>query len=226
MCTCIRTCTSCLPASPCLLHPICILTWRRGSFCVCFIHLRCGYTAWLECVYALVHVYMSTWLPMSTQTSLHSYMETWVPLCGSVFPQLVWNVYMHQYMYLCQPEFWMSAPSPICIVTVETWMSYCVADCVFWSHLHFCSQTLVRMCTCISICNLSPVPDSPCLLPPHLHTVTWKDGVSLCGTVRDCHSQLYLWSHILGRMCTHIRTWIYASFDSPFQFDTLWIVIW
>ena len=47
-------------------------------FCVC-------HTIGLECVHASVHIFMSTWLPISPQTPMHSYMETWVPLCGSVF---------------------------------------------------------------------------------------------------------------------------------------------
>ena len=33
--------------------------------CVCPHHLTCGSKLWSECVHALVHVYMSAWLPMS-----------------------------------------------------------------------------------------------------------------------------------------------------------------
>ena len=54
------------------------------SVCVCPSHLACGPTPWLKCVCASLHVYMSTWLPMSVLPPLHSYMQTWVSLCGTV----------------------------------------------------------------------------------------------------------------------------------------------
>ena len=123
---------SCLPDSPCLLHPISILTWKDGFICVCFIHLTSGCTPWLECVYALVHVYMSTWLPMSTQTNLHSYMERWVPLCGRIFvshsPHYVASTCMECVHASVHVLMWTwvlnSAPSPM-HSDMETWVSVC-----------------------------------------------------------------------------------------------------
>ena len=142
----------------------------------------------LECVHESVHVFMSIWLPVSSQTPMHSYTETRVALCGSVFfvpftsfllPQLVWNVYMHWCMYLCQSEFWIQL-HPLCIVTWKHGC-YCVALCVLqWSH--FGSQTLVRMCTCISIYTILPT-----LLPnvcfhsiSHTYMDRWLSSVWHC----------------------------------------------
>ena len=62
---------------------------------VCCCHLTSGLTPWLECLYVSVHVFTSTWLPMSPQTPMHSYMETWVPLWGTVF--------VSQSLHFCPP---------------------------------------------------------------------------------------------------------------------------
>ena len=52
------------------LKPLCIVTWKHGcpcvALCLCTSHLISVPTPWLECVRASVHVYTSTWLPMST----------------------------------------------------------------------------------------------------------------------------------------------------------------
>ena len=159
---------SCLSASPCLLHSICILTWKDGFLCVCFIHLLSGCTPWLECVYALVHVYMSTLLPMSTQTSLHSYMETWVPLCGSVF--------VSHSPHLCSLNLsGMCTCISICINANLSSEFYfipyawkhgcqCVALCMLQSS-HFFSHTLFTMCTCISTCIYANLSSEFCSIP-------------------------------------------------------------
>ena len=52
------------------------------------------------------------------------------------------------------------------------------------------------------------LPDSQCLVPPHLHTYM-KRWIPLCGTVCVFQS-LYFWSHTLFKMCTCISTLIYV----------------
>ena len=52
--------------------------------CVCSSQSTSVPTPWLESVHASVHVFMSTWLPISPKTPMHSYMETWVSQCGPV----------------------------------------------------------------------------------------------------------------------------------------------
>ena len=151
----------CLPYTPCLIHPLWIVTWKVGftsvSLHVCPSHVIFVPAPCLECVHASVHEFMSTWLLMSNSTPMYSLMETWVPLYGSVFVSqsshfcchtLVENVYMHQYMNLCLPY------TPCLIHTpmdsyMESWVHQCVSACVSQS-CYFCSYTLFRMCTCIS----------------------------------------------------------------------------
>ena len=74
----------CLPYTPCLVHPLWIVTWKVGCPCVslhvCPSHLIFVATPCLECVHASVHEFMSTWLLMSGPPPMHSLMETWVPL--------------------------------------------------------------------------------------------------------------------------------------------------
>ena len=74
----------CLPYTPCLVHPLWIVTWKVGysfvSLCLCPIHPGCGPTPCLECVQAPVYEFMSTRLLMSGPPPMHSLMETWVPL--------------------------------------------------------------------------------------------------------------------------------------------------
>ena len=108
------------------------------------------HTPWLPwlCVNASVHVFMSTWLPMSAPLTMHSLMETWVPVCGIV----------------CLSQ------SPY-----------------FWTH------TLVRMCTCISICiyvhqfRSAPLPVHS-FAPPPLHS--YIAGCSCMTVLWLCPSHL------------------------------------
>ena len=81
---------------------------------------------------------------------------------------------MHQYMYLCQLEFWILF-QPLCIVTWKHGC-HCVAMCVLQSS-HFCSQTLVRMCTFNSTSIYVHLTPHFILTP--LCIITWKD-VCLC----------------------------------------------
>ena len=62
MCKCISTCI-CIHLTPCLLYPYVYLHGNMGStVCVRFSHSTAVPALWLECVHALVHVFMSTWL--------------------------------------------------------------------------------------------------------------------------------------------------------------------
>ena len=140
-------------------------TWMLLCGTVCFCsHPTSVPRPWSECVHASVHIFMPTWLLNSVPSPIHSDVETWVSVCGTVyvavisflFPHLGQNVYMHQDIYLCQPEFWILLHS----LSIVTWKHrcHCVTLCVLQSS-HFCSQTLVRMCTYISICTFL------CLIP-------------------------------------------------------------
>ena len=60
--------------------PLCIVWWKPGcshmAVCLCLSHLISGLTPCLECLHALVHVFMSTLLPRSAASHMHSFMET------------------------------------------------------------------------------------------------------------------------------------------------------
>ena len=75
----------CLPYTPCLVHPLWIVTWKVGYPCmtvsVCPSHPAAGQTPCLDCVHASVHEFMSTLHPMSGPLPMDSYIESWVPLC-------------------------------------------------------------------------------------------------------------------------------------------------
>ena len=154
------------------LEPLCIVTWKHGFPCwhcvVSQSHHNCSHTL-DTCAYASVHVYMSTWLPMSALPHLHSFMQTWVALC----------------VCSSQPTS-RPTPSLACVygsvhVLISTWLPMSVQSLsiVTWKHgfplcgtvclsqpSYFCSNTLVRMCICIStiiyvhlttLCQLHPV---------------------------------------------------------------------
>ena len=80
----------CLPYTPCLVHPLWIVTWKVGCPCVslhvCPSHLIFVPTPCLECVHASVHEFMSTLHPMSCPPPRDSYMECWVFLCVILCP--------------------------------------------------------------------------------------------------------------------------------------------
>ena len=73
----------CLPYTPCLVHPLWIVTWKVGCPCVslhvCPSHLISVATPCLECVHASLHEFMSTWLLMSGPSPMHSLMEPGCP---------------------------------------------------------------------------------------------------------------------------------------------------
>ena len=68
--------------SPCLLHSLCIVTWKCGCSCMALhvhpSHLITVLTPWLECIHVSVHVFMSTQLPLLGKSPMDSYTETWV----------------------------------------------------------------------------------------------------------------------------------------------------
>ena len=71
MCTCISTCVYVHLTPHVSWTPLWIVTCKQGIHCVapfvCCSHPASGLTPWLECVYASVHVFMSIWLPVSSQ---------------------------------------------------------------------------------------------------------------------------------------------------------------
>ena len=151
----------CPPDCPCQLLPLCIVIWKHGflceALCVCCSHPTSGPTPWLECVYASVHAFMSTWLPLSPETNIHTYihtyMESWVTLC--LCPSHLISVLIpclecvHASVYVLMST-WVpnSSPSPLHSY-MDTWVSVCCTVCMFqspclWSHI------FIKMCTCIN----------------------------------------------------------------------------
>ena len=150
----------CLPYTPCLVHPLWIVTWKVGCPCVslhvCPSPLIFVATPCLECVHASVHKFMSTLNPKSSPSPMDSYMESWVHLC-------VTACVSHS------PWLWSRTLFRMC-TCISTWIYVHLAAYV-WSTVyakfdgnlgalygsvfvsqspHFCCHTLFRMCTCIS----------------------------------------------------------------------------
>ena len=144
-----------------------------------------GAPTW-HCVFVTINLFMVTHLCQNVY--MHQYMYlcssdspfqfdalwivTWKDVCPCVaaflcpihlivLPQLVWNVYMHQYMYLCEPEFWILLHL-LCIVTWKHGCQ-CVALCMLQSS-HFCSRDLFKMCTCISTCIYANLSSQLCCI--------------------------------------------------------------
>ena len=165
----------CPPDSSCQLHPLCLVWWKPGCLCValcgCHNHPTSGHIPWLECVHASVHEFMSTWLPMSAPAPMHSLTETWVPLYGSVFVSQSPHFCSHTLLRVC-----------ICISTciyvhltpmlakppmdsyMGWWVPVCGTVCVSQSPCLW-SNTLIKMCTCISTCIHVHVTPHVCSTP-------------------------------------------------------------
>ena len=111
----------------------------------------------------------------------------WVPLCGTV--------YVFQSLY--------SVPTPwlefVHASVHEAWVPVCCIVCMFQS-VYFWSQTLFRMCTCISTCFY---------VHPTVHVNStpmdsyMETRVALCGSVCVSQSPCF-WSYTLVRMSTCI----------------------
>ena len=150
----------CIPYTPWLVHPLWIVTWKVGCPCVT---LSVSHSPWLwfhtlfrmcTCISSWIYVDL---MPMSGPAAMHSLMETWVPLYGSVFVSQVSHFCSHTLFRMCtcistciyvhlMP---MSGPAAMHSL-METWVP--LYGSVFVSQVsHFCSHTLFRMCTCISI---------------------------------------------------------------------------
>ena len=208
----------CLPYTPCLVHPLWIVTWKVGWPCVslhvCPSHLIFVPTPCLECVHAWVHEFMSSWLLMCSPPLMHSLMEAWVPLYGSVFVS-------HSSHFFCYTLFRMCT-------CISTWIYVYLTPHV-WSHPLWIVTWKVG-CPCVSLClcpNQSGWGPIPCLECVHasvhefisnLHPMSgptpmdiyMESWVALCVTA--CVSQSpYFCSYTLFRMCTCIITWIYVQ---------------
>ena len=120
-----------------------------------------------------------------------------VPFTSFVFPQLVWNVYMHQYMYLCQPGFWILF-HPLCIVIWKHGCQ-CVALCVSSSHCP-CGPTSWIEGVHASIHGTSVcLTPNVCFIPfAYLHG---KMGSSVWHCL--CLPVFYFWSHTLFNLFAH-----------------------
>ena len=136
----------CLPYTPCLVHPLWIVTWKVGCPCVslhvCPSHLIFVPTPSFQCVQTSVHEFMSTWLLMSGPPPMHSLMEPGCP-CMAVCscPSLLISVAtpclecvhapVHEFMSTLHP---MSGPPPM--------DSYMEVECPCVS-LHVCPSHLI-----------------------------------------------------------------------------------
>ena len=78
----------CPPDCPCLVHPLCIVSWKLCvPLCVtvCVFQSPCLWSHTLVRICTcILHVFMSTLLPMLAEPPMDSYMETLVPLCFTV----------------------------------------------------------------------------------------------------------------------------------------------
>ena len=180
-----------LPDSPCVVHPITILIWKDGFFCVvlgaCSSHSTCGPTTWLQCVHASVHEFMSHWLSMSAPSPLKTFMETWGPLCGivSLSPSLFFmthlgkNVYMYQYMYLC-PSLFPFSLTHLCII--------------IWNH----------GCPCVPLCDYSSnltFGPTPWLKYVHASVHVLLSTWLLMSASPYLHTYVEKWVSLCGRLC-------------------------
>ena len=91
MCTFISACIYVHPTAHVISTPYGLVTRVPGCPCVavyvCPSQPTSGHTPWLECVYASVHVFMSTWLPVVAKPL---WIATWKPgyhcVCVSYSP--------------------------------------------------------------------------------------------------------------------------------------------
>ena len=157
MCKCICTCIYVHMPPHVSLTPYGLLYGNLESpvcQCVCPSHPASGTIPWLECVHVSVHVFISTWLPISLQTPMHGYMEKWLCVCVLVtsflFPHLVLE-YVHASVHVLMST-WVphSAPPPL----VVTWKPGCpcVAVCVCPSHPASGNAPLLE-CVHASVCE-------------------------------------------------------------------------
>ena len=105
MCTMHPYMNLCLPFTPCVVHPLWIVTRKVGCPCVS-LHVCCSHFIFfaipcLECVHASVHEFMSTWLLMSGPPPMHSLMETCVSLYDSVFVSQSSHFCCHTLFRMC-----------------------------------------------------------------------------------------------------------------------------
>ena len=186
--------------------------------CLCPSHLISVPTPCLECVYASVHVLMSTWVPNSSPPPLHSYMETGVPMCGTVC--------MFQSVH-----FWSHTLFRTCT---------CLSTCIYvhltphvsstpygWLHGNLCS--CMWHCVCPHHPPSDPTPWLKCVhASVHVYMSTWvtmsaspslhsyiETWVLLYGTMFVSQSP-HFWSHTLFRMCICISTCTYVNLSSKF----------
>ena len=174
----------CPPDCPCLLHSLCIVWWKAGwpctAVCLCPSHLISVPIPCLGCVHASVHVCMSTWLPMLANHPMDSYMERWVPVCGTVCVCLShtacgpipWLKCVHGSVHVYRSTWLQKCAPPPMDSYIETWVLLYGTVYVSQSP-HFCSNTLFRMCTCISMWIYVYLTANVCCTPMHSLMETW-----------------------------------------------------
>ena len=188
-----------LPDSPCVVHPITILIWKDGFFCVvlgaCSSHSTCGPTTWLQCVHASVHEFMSHWLSMSAPSlwkHLWKHGDPSVALQICHLHYFSWHILVRMCTCIstCTSVYLTPHICFIPLVYLHWYMGSSLCHCVCHPVIYFWYHTLFKMCTCIS--TLIYVLTWLCIsAPSHLNSFM-KTWVPLCGIV--CLSQsTYFW---------------------------------
>ena len=207
----------CLPYTPCLVHPLWIVTWKIGCPCVS-LHVcpSCLIFSPTPCYNVYKHKYMNLCPPGCLCLVQPLCIVWWKPGCPCMAvclcPSHLISVATHclDCVHASGHEFmstWllMSGPPPKHSL-METWVP--LYGSVFVSQSsHFCCHTLFRMCTYISTSNLCP-PGCLYLVQP-LCIVWWKPG---CPCLAVCLCPSHLISVATPCLeCVHgIITWIYA----------------
>ena len=133
--------------------------------CLCPSHLISDPTSCLEHVHVSVHKFMSTFLSMSGPHPLHSLMETSCPcMAVCLYPSHPISVAthclecVHASGHIFMSTLLLMLAQPPMDSYIEGWVPLCFTVCVSLSPCLW-SDTLFRMCTCISTCNYVHLTD-------------------------------------------------------------------
>ena len=131
---------------------------------MCCIHLISVPTPCLECVHASVCEFMSTWLPMSAAPLCIAWWKHEHPLVASCFchnhflsGHTPWLECVHASVHVYRSTWLQKCSPPPLHSYMESWVLLYITVYVLQSP-HFCSNTLFRMCTCISACIYVHMP--------------------------------------------------------------------
>ena len=207
----------CLPYTPCLVHPLWIVTWKVGCPCVSLCLLFLSPWLWSHTLFRMC-TYISTWIYVNLAAYAWS-----TPIC------IVWWKPGCPCMAVCLcPSHLISVPTPCleCVhASVHEFMStlHPMSGPPLWIVTWKVGCPCVSLHVCPSHLNFVPTPCLECVhasvhefmstwllmsgpLPMHSLMETW---VPLYGSVFVSQSS-YFCSHTLFRMCLCISTYIYV----------------